>query len=303
MIARPFSIDELNRVIDSTEALVGEPLGALIESWKRGAISLTPPRHQHRLIELLQRLRYAVNHADDPLAVDAAAVAIAEVDGIVSLFGQFRSDPIWPEFQDALKDARSYLHAVVVLNMVSALRECHPDTRFVASGVPNGSADLRMVVTTDDSMDVEVKTSLDLTNRQAAMSQAEAVRFVRRQLRRPTKHGKRQLSNERPGLLVIGAFEIDADTFEALTKGAEFVLSRQNGRPSLAAIVISRTATESVVEGGRPIVNFGHASRIRSNPNYSGNIRFTGSWDGKWRLRKVDGGTLGRVRPVISAGK
>jgi hypothetical protein len=139
----------------------------------------------------------------------------------------------------------------------------------------------------------KVKTSLDLTNRQTAMSQAEAVRFVRRQLRRPTKDGKRQLSDERPGLLVIGAFEVDADTFEALTKGAEFVLSRQNCRPSLAAIVISRTATEGVVEAGRPIVNFGHASRIRSNPNYSGNIRFTGSWDGKWKLRKFDGGSLG----------
>jgi hypothetical protein len=234
-------------------------------------------------------MRRAAENPGNLLADDAAAVAAAEVSGLVQTFDGWRDDPVWPEFQRAFPDPRNFVHAVVTLSMASALRERHQRTELVASGVQGGSADLRMVVTEHDWLEVEVKSSRALSNRSTAMPSSEALKFVTSQLRRPTKGGRRQLAEDRPGMLVIGGVEIDNATFKALGDAAGHLLERGRRRPNLLAIVISKTfAVEPTVENGRVIVQFGHISRIRSNPQYTGNLRFVGRWDGEWRLEKVD---------------
>lgn len=288
VIARPYSADELRAVIAEAEALLGESLDDLLQSWKLGRSSTTPPRYPHRFLDLLQRMRRASEHPGNLIADDAAAVAAAEVSGLMQTFDSWRDDPVWPEFQSAFQDPRNFLHAVVTLSMASALRERHQRTELVASGVQGGSADLRMVVTEHDWLEVEVKTSLALSNRRTAMEFSEALKFVTTQVRKPTKGGRRQLGEDRPGMLVIGGVEIDNATFQALGDAAGHVLERGRRRPNLVAVVISKTfAVEPTVEYGRVIVQFGHMSRIRSNPQYAGNLRFVGRWDGEWRLEKV----------------
>ena len=89
-------------------------------------------------------------------------------------------------------------------------------------------------------------------------------------------------------MLVIGGVEIDNGTFKALGDAAGHQLVRGRRRPNLLAIVISKTfAVEPTVENGRVIIQFAHMSRIRSNPEYAGNLRFVGRWNGEWRLDKV----------------
>lgn len=268
VIARAYSADELRSVIAEAEALLGESLDDLLQSWKLGSSSTTPPRYPHRFLDLLQWMRRASENPGNLIADDAAAVAAAEVSGLMQTFDGWREDPVWPEFQSAFQDPRNFLHAVVTLSMASALRERHQRTELVASGVQGGSADLRMVVTEHDWLAVEVKTSLALSNRRTAIEFSEALKFVATQLRRPTKGGRRQLGEDRPSMLVIGGVGIDNATFKALGDAAGHLLERGRRRPNLLAIVISKTfAVEPTVENGRVIVQFGHMSQSGAIPS------------------------------------
>jgi hypothetical protein len=73
-------------------------------------------------------LRNAAENPEDYLAESAAAVAIAEVGGILEIFEHWRGDPNWLEYQQAVQDPRSYLHAVTTLSVAMALKEHHHAT-------------------------------------------------------------------------------------------------------------------------------------------------------------------------------
>ncbi len=100
LIDRRYSAAELRAVIAEAEALIGDTLDDLVQRHRQGVASpATPPSSPHRLVDLLLRLRRAADDPDDGLAESAAAVAIAEVGGILEIFEVWRSDPAWPEFQ------------------------------------------------------------------------------------------------------------------------------------------------------------------------------------------------------------
>jgi hypothetical protein len=284
MIDRRYAPGELRAVITQAEGLIGDNLDDLVRRYQLGASSLTPPRFPHRLIELLLRLRNAAENPEDHLAESAAAVAIAEVGGILEIFEHWRGDPNWLEYQQAVQDPRSYLHAVTTLSVAMALKEHHHATELVPSSTPGPSPDIRMAVTENEDLAVEVKTSAELAQRGRAMSESEAAKFVEDCL----DASKRQLVRGQPALLVLGGFHIDQDTFNRIADAAERLMSRGRRRPELLAIVLSHTrfASPTVVHR-RVLVGLAHEMRIKSNPRYQGRLRFVGEWSGVWRFEKT----------------
>ena len=115
MISRGFTPTELHAVIRQAETLLGASLDDLVQSYRLGASSLTPPKVRHRFVELLLRLRSAADRPDDPLAQSAAAVSAAEARGVIDAMAAWQRDPVWPEVHSAIKDPANYLHAVTTL--------------------------------------------------------------------------------------------------------------------------------------------------------------------------------------------
>ena len=243
-------------------------------------------------MELLLRLRRAADHPNDGLAEIAAAVSIAEVGGILEIFEAWRSDPAWPEFQQVVQDPHNYLHAVTTLRVASALKQHHPKTELVASSTPGPSADLRMVVSDEHGLAVEVKTSLSLGQRSWSMSASEAVDFINGAIKDASGGFRRQLEKGQPGVLVVGGFHIDRGTLDAPGDAAGQVLALWSQRTHLLAIVVSHTrfAAPTVVNR-RVLVGLAHETRIKSNPRYAGNLRLTGEWAGEWHLQSTGGGS------------
>lgn len=285
---RRLTPEQLRDVISRAEALIGDTLDDLVQRYQLGATSKTPPRYQHRLIELLLRMRKAADSPDDGLAESTAALAAAEVSGILQTFEDWQSDPAWPEFQQAARDPRTYLHAVTTLTVATALRQHHPGTVLVASSSPGRSPDLRMVVTDEHDLAVEMKTSLSLGQRAKPMRLDEAIEFITDALKNASSGFRGQLEEGHPGVLVVGGFHIDPETFKALGDAAGEVLARGRRRTHLLAIVINHTRfIAPTMERDRVIVGLAHETRIRSNPRYAGDLRFVGEWFGEWRLEKT----------------
>jgi hypothetical protein len=87
-------------------------------------------------------------------------------------------------------------------------------------------------------------------------------------------------------MLVIGNFNIDRGTFDALGDAAGAIVERDGSDSNLMAIVIANLFVgvgDSVRAGGREI-GFALKTRIRTNRLYGGPIAFEGEWEGRWRL-------------------
>ncbi len=284
-MANLYTPEELLAVIARAEALLGDSLDGLVQSYQLGAASPTPPRHQHRLVEQLLRLRRSAENPDDALAANVAAVTIVEVSSVLDTMEPWQGDACWPEFQSALKDPRSYLHTVTTLAVATSLRQKHPQTELVASSTPGRSPDLRMVVSDEHELAVEVKTSLELAGRSKAMPESEALKFIEGAIHGASTGFKGQLKACRPGVLVVGGFQIDTDTFTALGNAAGHVLRSRRQRTHLLAIIVARFVLPSPwIEDGRAAILMGHQTRIRTNPWYAGTLRFVGDWAGEWHL-------------------
>ncbi len=215
-------------------------------------------------------------------------VAGTEIAGVLDELNGWRDDPVWPEFQRGLNEAREYVHTATTLCFANALRTRHPATELVASGgsAQTGSRketpDLRMVVNADTSLAVEVKTPPNVGSRSQSMSPREAATTVRKRL----KEAFRQLAGG-PGMLVVGGFNIDVGTFIAQGDAAGDIVESDGSESNLIAIVI----TNFTVAVGDPElglgaweIGFGQKTRMRSNRLYAGPIEFVGEWNGKWEL-------------------
>jgi hypothetical protein len=226
-------------------------------------------------VELLLRLRNAAEHPDDGLAESAAAVAIVEVSRVIDAMEQWRRDPAWKEFQEAIQDPGNYLHAVTTLTVAAALKEHHSGTELVASGTPDRSPDLRMVVTHEHDLAVEVKTSLGLSNRAHAVPGSEALRAVERAIKHASTGFKGQLAAGKPGILVIGGFHIESETYAALGDAAGNVMASGRPRRNLLAIVISHLRFEQVsVAGGQYVRGDGPPDAHPDQSSVLGTVAF-----------------------------
>jgi hypothetical protein len=275
---------ELRRVIVRAEALVGDYLDRLVRRYNRGRASPTPPSRPHRLIELLLRLRNAADHPEDSLAQNVASVAVVELDGMLQAFDDWSDDPCLPEFADAARDPRSFLHAVTTLIVASALREHHPGVGLVASSTPGRSADLAVVVTDEHGLAVEVKTSTDLLDR--AATQSEALKFVQKCLKEAGSSFKGQLAAGKPAMLVIGGIHLTDSAIENLSWACDYVMAKAGNRRShLLGIVVTTVLFDVRIVNSHLQVVLTQNSRIHRNRSYKGSLILDGDWAEDWHLR------------------
>ncbi len=291
MAAAPaFTPAERRRLIERTEKLLGrKKLAALLERHVND-----PGPYRHRLIDLHLRLRRAEDAAGNYFADDDSLLAATEVAGILDELEPWMTDAVWPEYRHALNEARDYAHTAVALCFANAVRINHPATELVPAGGGSRTAtpDLRMVVTPDSALAVEVKAPTTVGSRQVSLTYGQAHIVVTKAL----KESLKQLRGQ-PGLLVVGNFNIDVHSFDALGDAAGAIAERDGSDSNLMAVVIANlyVGVGSSVGAGRREIGFALKTRIRSNRQYSGPIAFEGDWDGRWQLLPRE--TL-RTRPI-----
>jgi len=279
LVTKRFTAGEVATLITRSQQLLGRPkLAKLLARYARPGTAPTG----HRLIELLLRMQAA---AADPNGIIAgAAVATApELTAILDLYDQWNASPAWPEFQKALNAPADFLHAVATLAMASQLKTRHPQTELVAAVGNAKYPDLTLVVKGQHDLAVEVKAPQALWQRTRALDSGEAIRIVRRAL----SDSQGQLSNARPGVLVIAAFAVSEETFRMLEHGAEAVLADlRPPRPYLLGIALQNLE----VVAGADIPALASAllvqrSRLGRNRHYQGRTQLVGDWGGDWRLQ------------------
>lgn len=287
MIERKWTFDELKSVVDRSEALVGLPLAGLIQSFKLGERSSTPPKHRHRLIELLLRLKAAAASPDQALLEDVAAVNGAELDTYLAVFDEWKHDPAWPEFQRATQSPSEFLHAYATLAVAGDLKARHSGVKLVASATPGRSSDLMVVVDDEHRLAVEVKTSRALWQRHHDLDLAEGLKIVRAAVKSAGTGFRGQLRAGEPGVLVIAGMHLADDTFDTLTRAIETHLNDHRRRGShLLGVVLFNLFFEVRPEPqrGQVSVYVGHKSRLRRNPRYNGKLALIGDWGMGWTL-------------------
>lgn len=222
------------------------------------------------------------------MAETASLVAGTEIAGVLDELDKWRRDPVWPEYQHGLNEAREYVHTATTLCFANALRTRHAATELVASGGSAQSArrvetpDLRMVVNADTSLAVEVKTPTNVGSRSQSMTPSGAATAIRKAL----KEALRQIAGG-PGMLVVGGFNIDAGTFNALGDAAGEIVERDGSESNLMAIVVANFMVgvgDPELGLGASEIGFGQKTRMRSNRLYAGPIEFVGEWKGTWEL-------------------
>jgi hypothetical protein len=142
-----------------------------------------------------------------------------------------------------------------------------------------------MVVTAQISLAIEVKAPTNVGSRPHAMTTSEAHTAVTKAL----KEALKQLAGG-PGMLVVGGFNIDGGTFDALGNAAGEIVERDGSDSNLMAIVIANlfVAVGDPVGAGNGEIGFGQKTRIRSNRLYAGPIEFAGDWSYEWKLLPRD---------------
>ncbi len=176
MVAQPFTPADRRRLIERTEELLSrKKLAAMIERHRNHRTA-----NPHRLIELHLRMARAEERAGDPVADNDSLVAATEIAGVLDELDKWRNDPVWPEYQRALNESREYVHTATALCLGNALRIHHPATEMVPSKGPEATPDLRMVVTADCSLAIEVKAPTNVGSRPHAMTASEAHTAVER---------------------------------------------------------------------------------------------------------------------------
>lgn len=282
-MALRFTPEERRRLIVRTEALLGrKKLANLIERHRND-----PGPYPHRLIEQHLRMLRAEDDAGNLIADDDSLIAATEVRGILDELEPWMNDPVWPEYRRALNDARDYAHTAVALCFANAVRTNHPVTELVPAGIAGRKAtpDLRMVVTPELALAVEVKAPTTIGSRAESLSYGAAYTVLTKALKEAVK----QLAGS-PGLLVVGNFNINSGTFGALGDAAGAIVERDGSHTNLMAVVIAElyVAVGASVGAGSREIGFGLKTRIRSNRLYAGPIAFDGEWEGTWRLLPKD---------------
>lgn len=103
VIDKRFTADEVRGLIARAELLIGKPLEQHVAAVSSGV----RPRHRHRLIELLVRLR-AITDLSNERLIGAAATNAAELNAALNLYGDWNTSPAWPDYQRALTSPRDY---------------------------------------------------------------------------------------------------------------------------------------------------------------------------------------------------
>lgn len=284
VIDKRLTEEEIRSLVERAELLIGKPLERLIERHAAALAGGVRPRHRHRLIELLLRLR-AAGDLSNELLIGAAATNAAELNAALDMYDQWRNSPAWPDYQRALCSPRDYLHAFGTLSVANMLRIHHPAVELVGISGAGRTPDLMLTIPSQHGLAVEVKAPQTIWQRDTALEVGEAMWLVRNCLASAGTGARGQLPVGRPGILVIAGFLLSQETFDVLQHGTEVALQTQNPRrPDLLGIALFNLRVRvELVDGGIQVLLEEH-SRLGRSPHYSGRLQLVGDWGQAWRL-------------------
>ncbi len=284
VIDRRLTQEEIRSLVSRAELLIDKPLERLLEKHAAAVASGIRPRHRHRLIELLLRLRAAADLSNE-LLIGAAAANAAELNAALDLYDEWRDSPAWRDFQRALRSPQDYLHAFGTLSVANMLRVHHPAVELVAITGAGRTPDLMLTIANQRGLAVEVKAPQALWQRDTALEVREAMWMVRNCLGSAGTGAGGQLAAGRPGILVITGFLLSQETFDVLQHGTEVALQTQKPRrPDLLGIALFNLRQRVDVVDGRVQVLLEEQSRLGRSPHYSGRLQLVGDWGKAWQL-------------------
>ena len=277
------SANSLRQLATECIDLLGDRYGPLKAADARGLASATPPRHRHRLVELIEYAQHAADlleHRRDNEHLELDANLLGELLATTGLMRRWRNHPAWPRLASTLAGETEGQHTVMLLAVASLLADAGNGVGLVV--VEEGEKrvpDLWVEPTLLERLEVEVKTPLELRGPLSApLTPDSAVRLIERQVKAAASTKKGQLSAEDSGILAIGGYHLGPGALDTLENAAEIVLGRQADRKRhLAAVVVTQMSYEivsTVGEDGRETSSLSPTleNRLIRHPGYGGDL-------------------------------
>ena len=227
----------LRKLTDDLTLLLGDQYKRLQDSDNRGRRSNTPPNQRHRLIELIEFSRRAaaafegwdgreqLNLDGDLLAESVTAVAAAR---------RWRNHPAWPALRASLVAETE--HTIMLLTAASLLVDAGNGVGVhVQSPRQNAAtADIWIEPDLSQRVDLEVKTPNALRGPKTPILVPDAIAILERTL----KKSRRQRSNTRTSLLIVGGYHM-GESYDIVVSTARGMLALERRRwHGLAGIAV-----------------------------------------------------------------
>jgi hypothetical protein len=298
------SLDEglLRAMVSEAQQLLGARYKQLAASHARGKQSPTAPKDPHRLMELID----AANDAAASFAAgepEIDAVATAELHTALASFTRWKNDPCWPSIVGSLGNPSDYLHAVVLLVTASYLTDAGNGVELVDAPGDKRTADMRIHVTAETSVNTEVKTPRALNHRDVPLTVDDARKIVRDQMSSARTAVGGQLDPSRPGILIIGGFGLHSGDQTALRIAARQELQRRGASTShvlgIALVSLAAVLDASPEMGAGASLTGAAQTEIVLNPQYEGTVAVqTGRLPGQEAMSDAVPLRYGQEKPV-----
>jgi len=279
----PLSIGDaeaLDALVTRAQVLLGDLFGDLAATYQRGRSARTPPRHRHRLMELIEGVRRSADslRGEHP-AVDV--VSVTELNMALDLLERWRNDPAWAGIVRSLRNPTNFPHAAIKLAAASHLTDLGNGVGLAAEQTPGRrTPDLWIAVGARERMAIEVKAPLALQRRLEPVREHDVQEVVRKALKNAGTGPRGQLSARHPGLLLIGGFHLREADIELLKEEARALLSKTGDkRRHIAGVMVLSVGVlvENAILGPDAIVSSRETRlhgiitvRIAMNPRYKG---------------------------------
>lgn len=245
---------------------------------RRGLDSKDPPKHRHRLMQMVESVRLAAAaFSTGRLYLDL--ISLAELQVTLEVLNYWRSHPDWGRIP--AKVGSEFQHTLMLLAAAKFLAEAGNKVTIVAEK-PAGrgrSADLTAGVGLGEKLRLEVKTSQAL-DRPNGLTADRATVVVKEAFRSARTGEGGQLGPDHPGLLVLGGFHLAERDLRLLERAAAAVLATPP-RPHIAGVALLSIGV--MLSGSLPdsfdkpvpsgSLNGLLTVRLVSNPLYTGSVR------------------------------
>lgn len=259
----------LEELVSDFRRLLGDDFDRLEATDKRARESPTPSEQRNPLM-------VAVHAVQVDIATFATSTPTVDDQRLMELLTlrdtleRWKRHPFYRKLVEAL--VNEYQHTVIMLAAVTALVDCGNGVMFQESVSHKRTPDALVVLGAHGQRaSVEVKVPPDLAAPKGTLGYDALLKVVKK----PVKRARGQLSRERPGLLVIGGFHLQAPDANDLVRAATDYLhdaTRRGKHPQLMGILLvlfvsgfKRSATKVDVGAALDI-------RVVRHPGYRGDV-------------------------------
>lgn len=267
----------LERLAADLVTLLGDRYEKLLCGHRRGLASPTPPRIQHRLLELIDYARttavaMAEHVGSDPLDIDGNL--ISELWTTVTMFHRWRYHPEWTALVASLTNPTEVQHSVMTLLVASYLVDSGNGVGIVRNEMQGRIPDLWAQPTVVERLDLEVKTPLDLRGPRAQKLDLDgAIQLIERLFNEAASSTRGQLDPTESGLLAIGGYHLGEGAIENLESAALEVVRRQRHRkPHVMGIIVCEASYEYGFTEARMSMTPIMKQRLIPHPGYAGGL-------------------------------